>query len=113
MMIGLHADAAEETREHQLVARNIPGAAAHEFIRYDDQQRAEFEDVPGIAPQNGERRISQRQRIAFSRDGFDQRGFTATVRPQDGYVLAGSDAESDVMEHGLFAEHDRDVVERQ
>ena len=75
---------------------------AHQFVRNDSQQRAQLEDVPGIAPQDGERRIGLRQRIAFARDGLDQRRFAAAVRPQDRDVLPGPNAERDVVEH-VFA----------
>ena len=51
------------------------------------------------------------ERVAFARDGFDQRGFAAAVGAEDADVFAGADLEGDVVEGGAFAAHDGDVVQ--
>ena len=56
-VIRLNPDAAEESRQHHFAAGDLSRAAPHQFVRNDSQQRAQLEDVPGFAAQNGERRI--------------------------------------------------------
>jgi hypothetical protein len=109
-MIRLDTDAAEEARENHFKAGDVARAGVHQIVGDDAQQRAEFEDVPGILSENGEGGTGAGQRIAFARDGLDQGGFAATVGSQDGHVLAGLNAKSYVFEHGFFTAHDGDAV---
>jgi len=51
-----------------------------------------------------------RERIAFARDGLDERGFAAAVGTQDGDVLADADAQADVAQHHLFGAHHPDAL---
>ena len=96
-----------------LAAGDFPRPAPHQFARNNPQQRAQLEHVPGIAPQDGQRRSGLGQRIAFARDGFDQRGLAAPVRSQDGDVLPRPDGERNVVEHSFAAQHDGHVAEIQ
>ena len=61
--------------------------------------------------ENREGRFGAGQRIAFARNGFDQRGFAAAVWSQDGRVFARLDAQGDVVQYVLFTAHYGDVVE--
>jgi hypothetical protein len=58
---------------------------------------AEVEDVPVFLAQDAEAGFGLKQWIAFARDRFDERGFTAAVGAQDGDVLAGVDREAEAV----------------
>ena len=55
LVIRLNADAAEESREHHFVPRDLARASAHQFVGNDPEERAQLENVPDFAAENGQR----------------------------------------------------------
>jgi hypothetical protein len=73
--------------------------------------RAEIEDIPVFLAQDAQAGFGLEQRIAFARDGFDERGFAAAVGAKDGDVLAGFYGEAEAVEGEPAAAFDGDVFE--
>ena len=110
-MVRLQPDAAEEAGEYGFAAGDVARAGLRQVVGDDAQQHAQVEDVPAVPAQDAQRRSLHR--IAFARDGFDERRFARAVRAEDGDVLALGDGEGEGVERALLAAHDGDVVELQ
>ena len=49
----------------------------------------------------------------LAKDGFDQRGFTGAVGPDQGHQLAAVHVQIDVLQHGVGAEPDAEMFDFQ
>src|SRR5579863_7378099 len=112
-MVGKNADAAEEARQNDVAAESIAGAREHPVVRYDPQPGAEGEDVPGIFSQDRHGAFRAGYGIAFTSNGFDERGFATAVRAENGNVLVGFDAQAEVVESNLLSAHHAEIVKVQ
>ena len=106
------ADAAEEAREHDFVARVVARAHLHPVVGDDAENVAQVEEAPLVAPQNAHAPgLVLEHRVQVARDQFDERRFAAPVGAEDGGVLALRDVQGDrVQGDALVAAH-RDVVQ--
>ena len=97
MVMRKNARAAEKTGEHHVAARGVAGTRGQQVRRDDSQKRAQLENIPALTPQDGNGRVIPRERVTLSRDGFDERRFTASVGPEDADVLAAGDFQVDIQ----------------
>ena len=114
MMVRKNTRAAEKPGKNNIASRGVRGAGSQQIRRDDTKQRAQLENVPPLAAQDGDRRAFPRQGIAFARDRFDQRGFPATVRAEDANVFTGTDSERYTIERRPFggrSAHHSNVME--
>jgi len=98
MVMRKDSRAAEKSRKDYVPSGRVRGARRQQIRRYNSQLRAQFENVPSLAPQNGNRRPFARLRITLTRDGLDQRGLPAPIRSQDAHVLPSPDFQRDVFQ---------------
>jgi len=98
MMVRKDARAAEESRQDHIAPGGVRGAGSQQVGRNDSEQRAQLENIPSLAPQDGNRRPFPRKRIAFARDGLDQRGLAASVGSKNAHVLSGCDLQGHIVE---------------
>src|ERR1700730_6427038 len=96
-----NARTAEETREHHVAAGRITGTGCQQIGRDDAEQRAQLKNVPALAAENRDGGAFVRHRVAFTRDGLDQRGLAAAIRTQDTNMLARLDAQGDVLQRWM------------
>src|SRR5208283_2729374 len=113
VMIRPDADAAEEARKHQLASRDVARARSHQIVADHANVRAEVKDVPAVLAEDAKGSGGIEQWVTFAGDGFDQRGFAATVRAEDSDVLAGFDREAEAVQGQPLAALYRDVGEFQ
>ena len=112
MVMWKDARAAEESRQHHVPPGCLRGARRQQVRRDNSQQRPQLENVPPFASQNRNRTSIARQRVAFPRDGLDQRGLPAAIRPQDAHVLPRGNFQIHFPERRAVAAHHRHVSER-
>src|SRR6266446_4918940 len=98
MMVRKNARAAEKPGKHYIAASGIGRTRSQQIRRHDSEQRAQFENIPSLAPQNGNAGPLPRMWIALPGNGLDQRRFTTAIRPQDAYVLPAPNLQVDVMQ---------------
>src|SRR5258708_8500746 len=109
MMVRKTARAAEKAGKHDITAGGIRGTRSQQVRRHDAEQRAQLKNIPSLAPQYGNARPFPRQWVALPRNGLDQRGLAAAIRPQDAHVLSARDLQVDVMECRSVTAHYRDM----
>jgi hypothetical protein len=106
------ADAAEEAGEDDLVTGVVAGAELHPVVGDDAELTAEIVDMPSVAAEDFEAPgFGLETRIEFAGDQLDEGRFAGAVRAQDHDVFALGDGEGDVVEDGLVAALDGDVLE--
>ena len=111
MMMGKDMRAAEESGKHDVEAGGVGGARSEQILRDDAEVGAQFKDVPAVLAHDGDGRTFAGERIAFARDGLDERGFAATVGTKDADVFAGVDAQGEVAESRQVTANHGDVVQ--
>jgi hypothetical protein len=111
VVVSPDADGAEEAGENQLTAGDVARALRHQIVCDDAEMGAEIEDVPVFLAQDAQAGFRLKQRMAFARDRFDERGFAAAVGAEDGNVLAGFDREAEAVQGETRAALDADVFE--
>src|ERR1700722_15533659 len=103
--------AAEESREDDVAAGSVGGAGGEQIGRYDAEQGTKLEDVPALFAEDRDGGTFGGKRVAFARDGLDERGLSATVWAEDADVFDRADFQGDVVEGGAVAAHNGDVIE--
>lgn len=111
LVIGENAGAAEEAGKDDVETGGIGGASREEIGGDDAEGRAEFEDIPERAAQDGDRGIFALKRVALAREGLDEGGFAGAVGAEDADMFADSDAKRQAVEGDVLAAKDSDVLQ--
>src|SRR5882762_784897 len=112
MMVRKKTRAAEKTRKHYIAAGSIRRARSQQVRRHDSEQRAQFENIPSLAPQYGNAGLFSRKGIALPGNGLDQRRFAAAVRPQDAHVFSARNLQVEVAQGLTLTTHYRHMGKR-
>ncbi|HKH98548.1 MAG TPA: hypothetical protein VJ999_05515 [Candidatus Sulfotelmatobacter sp.] len=110
-MVLKNADAGKKARQHDVPSAGVARAGEHQVVGHDAQAGAQVEHIPALFPENRHRRSLTNHRIAFARNGLDERGLAAAVGAEDGDVLIGADAQGEIVQSDLLAAHDAQVLE--
>src|SRR6478736_4720298 len=110
-MIRIYVVAAEESRQNNIAPQCLPHTPLHQIVGNNPEQRTQVKDVPGFLPEDFHARIGANNRIAFARDGLDQRRFATTVRAENGNVFPAPNLQIESVEHNAGTATDLDVME--
>src|SRR6476659_3918602 len=84
------ADTAEEPRQYGFASGYVARAGLHQIVADNPQKRAQIEHVPALLSKDAQSgAVFRIAGITLARNGLDQRGFTRSVRTEDGDVLPG------------------------
>src|SRR5665213_478202 len=106
-----NARAAEETREDHFAAAGFACDVLHQVVRDDAENRTQLENVPAQLAQNRHRGAFADHGIAFPRDRFDERRFSATIWPEDRHVFTGINPQAEVIEGDIVAANDAHIFQ--
>ena len=107
------ASAAEETGQDHVTPAGFAGALGQKIVRHNAQQRTQFENIPAVLPQDGHRGTFPRHGITFPRNGLDQGGLAAAVRPQNGHMFVAADHQAEIFQHSFLSAHHGDILQIQ
>ena len=112
-VVRLDADAAEETAENDFETGVFAGASGRKVRGNNAEQRTQLKDIPRFTPKDGQGRAFASERVAFARDGLDERGFAAPIGPENSDVLVSAYGQGQAVEDKLVAAHHRYVLKVQ
>jgi len=107
MMVRKNARAAEKTGKHHITTGRIRGAGRQEVRRDDSKPRTQLENIPSLAPEDGNPGPLPREWIALPRNGLDQCRLAAAIRSQDADVLPAGDFQINVAQGLTVTTHHR------
>lgn len=109
--VGPEGGGGEEAGEDGVEAGGGEGGFAGQVGGDEAHAAAEVGEVPAIAAKDADFCFGVNQGVKLAGDGFEEGGFAAAVWAEDGEVFACVEGEGDVVEDGLVAAGDRDVLE--
>src|SRR5882672_8443227 len=111
LMMWKNPRAAEKSAQHNIPSRRIRRARRQQIRRNNPQQISQLKYIPPLPPKNRHGGSFSRQRIALPRNRFNQRGFSASIRPQDAHMLARFNPQRHVFQRRAFSAHHRHSIQ--
>ncbi len=116
MQIGPQRGCGEEAGDHGVEAGGDGGAltgqlGAHRSCADDAEVTAQLGQIPAFTAKDADAHAWLHDGVDLAGDGEDECGFSAPVGAENGNMLAGANAEVDVVKHDAVAARDIDLAQ--
>ena len=109
-VIRINRGAAEEARKYHVQASGFARAREHQIVGNDTQICPQLKHIPRVLTKDRHRGVSSSNRITLACDGPNERRLPAAVGSENGNVLVGPDAETEIVERNRVSPHNAQVA---